>query len=249
MIVKDYTLITGASSGIGRQIAITLSQSYNLILCGRSEDKLQETKSLCSDNSDIIIWKYDLSQINSIETDLKNLILSKHISISKYVHSAGLDGMRPLRALDYQFIRDIYSVNVFSFIIIMKVLNSRMINNPKIKNAIIISSNIAEMGAKAFITYGSSKAAANGVVRSMALELAPNVRINSVSPGAIKTDMVKTMMLDDEVEERMKKTYPLGWGNPKYIADTVKFLLSDDSSWITGQNIIVDGGRTINLNG
>lgn len=246
---KEYVLITGASSGIGRQIAITLSERDNIIICGRNTQKLEETKQLCSKNFEVLIWAFDLSQVGLIEEELKSFILKNGITISKYVHSAGVDGMKPLRSLDIQFIQNIYNVNVFSFILIMKVLSSKKINSPKVRNAVMISSNIAEMGAKAFVTYSGSKAAANGVVRSMALELAPDVRINSVSPGAIHTEMTDSMQMDEDVVERMKNTYPLGWGKTNYIADTVKFLLSDDSTWITGQNIVVDGGRTINLNG
>lgn len=249
MMTNEYTLITGASSGIGRQIAITLSQTDNVILCGRNEDKLVETKRLCSREQSILIWRYDVSNINTIEADLKDFISSNQLFVSKYVHSAGVDGMKPLRSLDYDFVLNVYTVNVFAFIFIMKALSSKRINNPRIKSAVMISSNIAEMGAKAFITYTGSKAAANGVVRSMALELAPDVRVNSVSPGAITTDMTVAMQMEECVIERMKNTYPLGWGKTDYIADTVKFLLSDDASWITGQNIVVDGGRTINLNG
>ncbi len=249
MTVGEYTLITGASSGIGRQIAVTLSQTDNVILCGRNEEKLTETKRLCASQSNVLIWKYDVSRVASVESVLKDFIDTNQIFISKYVHSAGVDGMRPLRSLDCDFVHNVYSVNIFSFIFIMKALCSKKINKSKIRNAVIISSNIAEMGAKAFVAYGGSKAAANGVVRSMALELAPDVRVNSVSPGAIKTDMTDAMQMDDAVIKRMKNTYPLGFGKTDYIADVVKFLLSDESSWITGQNIVVDGGRTINLNG
>lgn len=246
---NEYVLITGASSGIGRQIAITLSERENIIICGRNTQKLEETKQLCSKNFEILIWAFDLSQVELIEEELKSFILKNNITVSKYVHSAGVDGMKPLRSLDIQFIQNVYNVNVFSFILVMKVLSNKKINSPKVHNAVMISSNIAEMGAKAFVTYSGSKAAANGVVRSMALELAPDVRINSVSPGAIQTEMTDSMQMDEDVVERMKNTYPLGWGKTNYISDTVKFLLSDDSSWITGQNIVVDGGRTINLNG
>ncbi len=246
---NEYTLITGASAGIGQQTAITLSDSDNIIICGRNLEKLERTKQLCVDKNKVIIWNCDVSRIDSLEKELKTFIETNGISISKYVHSAGIPGMKPLRSLSFEFVQNVFSVNIFSFIFLMKCLTNRKINNHKLRSAVIISSNIAEMGAKAFITYSGSKAAANGVVRSMALELAPDVRVNSVSPGAINTDMTDNMQIDESVIARMKEAYPLGWGKTIYIANTVKFLLSDEASWITGQNIIVDGGRTINLNG
>lgn len=246
---NTYTLVTGASSGIGKQIAIALSKTDNVILGGRNEEKLEETKSLCSGSNSVLIWNCDVSDIDSVEDNIKSFICEKQIFISKFVHSAGVAGMRPLRSLDGDFLRKVFNVNVFSFIIIMKVLSSRRANGARIRSAVMISSNIAEMGAKAFISYGGSKAAANGVVRSMALELAPSIRVNSVSPGAIQTNMTNNMGIEDSVVERMKESYPLGWGKATDIANVVKFLLSDEASWITGQNIIVDGGRTINLNG
>lgn len=247
--IREYTLVTGASSGIGQQIAIELSKTSNVILCSRRIDKLEETMSLCAKDKSVLILPLDISNIDTIEESFRNFFTEHEISITNFVHSAGVDGMKPLRSIDPGFVRNVFNVNAFSFMFIVKVLNNKKVNNPKLKSAVMISSNIAEMGAKAFIVYSGSKAAANGIVRSMALELAPDVRINSVSPGAIQTEMTDNMDIDSEIVLRMKDTYPLGWGKTEYIANTVKFLLSDDAKWITGQNIVVDGGRTINLNG
>ena len=86
-------------------------------------------------------------------------------------------------------------------------------------------------------------------MRCLAVELAPHVRINSVLPGAVRTRMTAAIFANLEVVERMKTHYPLGLGTPTNIADAVQFLLSDKASWITGQQLTVDGGATIDITG
>jgi NAD(P)-dependent dehydrogenase (short-subunit alcohol dehydrogenase family) len=84
-------------------------------------------------------------------------------------------------------------------------------------------------------------------MKSLAVELAPDVRVNSVLPGAIKTEMTKAIFARPEVEDRFRRDYPLGVGQPDDIVHIVEFLLSDRARWITGQQLIVDGGRTVNI--
>lgn len=247
--MNEYVLITGASSGIGRQCAIEVSKQYNVILCGRNSAKLKETEKLCSDSHSILCFICDVSNIEQIEENLSNFIKDNNIIISSFVHSAGVSGMMPLRSLNYKFVLDVFNVNVFSFLFISKTICNKRINGKKPTSIILISSNISEMGAKAFVAYSGSKAGANGMMRSLSMELAPETRVNAISPGAIKTEMVNNMDIDSCIEERMKNTYPLGWGKVEYIANMVSFLISDKASWITGQNFTIDGGRTINLNG
>ena len=103
------------------------------------------------------------------------------------------------------------------------------------------------MGAKAFNVYSASKAALDALMRSLAVELAPNVRLNSVLPGAIQTRMTDHIFKDAELLNRMTKDYPLGVGYPSDIFEMVRFLISDESRWITGQQFVVDGGRSINI--
>ena len=86
-------------------------------------------------------------------------------------------------------------------------------------------------------------------MRNLAIELAPTVRINSILPGAVPTEMTSDIFENEELVERMKKTYPLGIGERKDISNSVQFLLSENSRWITGQQLTVDGGRTIDISG
>ncbi len=241
----EYILVTGASSGVGRELAVYLSKTYSLILNGRNEERLIETKNMCEGDS--IVWLYDLENIQNLEVELSTFIKKNEISISYYVHCAGLMKMVPIRAVNVETLSSTYGVNVFAPALITKTLTSRKINARNLKSIVFISSNISNRGAAAFSAYGSSKAALNGLMRNLAIELAPTVRVNSVLPGGMITEMTKDIFDDEEKRTEFERSYPLGIGTPKDIAPAVKFLLSDDARWITGQQLTVDGGRTIDI--
>ncbi len=241
----DYTLITGASSGVGRELAIALSKSRNLILNGRNMERLLETKAMCQNEP--LIWAYDLADNQNIEAALSSWIKETGITVSSFVHCAGLMKMIPVRAVNVATIISTYSVNVFAPLLVTKVLAARKINGKNLKSVVFISSNISDRGAAAFSVYGSSKAALDGLMRNLAMELAPAVRINSVLPGGMITEMTKDIFSDEAKRAEFEKNYPLGIGTPAEIAPVVEFLLSDQSRWMTGQQITVDGGRTTDI--
>ena len=146
------------------------------------------------------------------------------------------------------FLGNSFNINVVSAALITKILAGRK-NQKALKSAVFISSNISNYGAKAFSIYSSAKSGLDGLMRSLAVELAPDVRINSVLPGGVKTRMTEHMYEDEDLIKRMESLYPLGLGKVDDICHVVQFLLSDDARWITGQQITVDGGRTINITG
>lgn len=244
-----FVLVTGASSGIGRKISIGLSVNHNVILSGRNFGKLQETKEKCSDTTEQIIFPCDLSTISELEKELVALIKDHNIEISQFVHCAGFMKMVPLKMITVETINSTFTTNIFSAALIIKVLVNRRFNNAALISAVMISSNISNFGAKAFSIYGASKAGLDGLMRNLAIELAPKVRINSVLPGAVKTEMTESIFDDKETVQRMEDTYPLGLGNANDIFEIVEFLLSEKARWITGQQFTVDGGRTINITG
>ena len=246
---NEYLLITGASSGIGRQCAIQLSEKYNLILCARREDKLQETRELCQNPEKHLVFVCNLEQIETLENNLINFIKEKNITINKFLHCAGTMGMLPLKLVTPDFMINCLKVNLVSAEIITKTLTGKRHNANMLNNIVFISSNISNMGAKAFSVYSASKSGLDGMMRSLAMELAPKVRVNSVLPGAVETEMTKSIYEDEEKIKEIESTYPLGLGSTHNIADVVEFLFSDKASWITGQQIIVDGGRSINISG
>lgn len=102
-------------------------------------------------------------------------------------------------------------------------------------------------GARGFNLYCASKGVLDGFMRAHSVELAPNVRVNSVLPGAIRTSMTDTMMNDSNLKSRFAEQCPLGIGKTSDVVSAIEFFISDKARWITGQELIVDGGRTVNI--
>lgn len=244
---KKYILITGSSSGMGEEIAVRLSRDYNIIINGRDAERLAGVRGRLAEGNHII-WQYDLVDVQNVEQSLISLISEKGIKISYFVHSAGFMKMYPVKMLTAELFNTSYNINVVSAALITKTLVGRK-NDKALESAVFISSNISNFGAKAFSVYSSTKSGLDGLMRSLAMELAPAVRINSVLPGGVRTRMTEHMYQDEELINRMAATYPLGLGTTTDIYKAVRFLLSDDARWITGQQLTVDGGRTVNVTG
>jgi len=244
----NYILITGATSSIGSAIVETLSDKYKLIIHGRNKCKLQKLLNSNKYLKTSLLWEQDLNDVDNIENNLKNLILSYNIKISCFIHVASILSLQPIKIIKLKTIQESLNVNYISSALITKTLLSHTIN-PSLENIVFISSNICNRGAKAFSLYASTKGAVDSMMRCLSVELAPKVRVNSVLPGAIKSQMTKNIFEDKEIEKRMLQTYPLGFGEPNDIAQVVEFLISDNAKWITGQQIVVDGGRIINITG
>lgn len=243
----DYVLITGASSGVGRETAIRLSTSRNLILNGRDKARLQETKELCDKGKDILIWNYDLTCSEKLEEQFSAWLKEQGVQVESLVYSAGMLKMLPLRGLKLEDFQSTYSLHVYSPALLVKLLSSRRVNGQALKAVVFISSNISNRGAAAFSVYGSSKAALDGLMRNLAIELAPRVRVNSILPGGMVTRMTTAMYNAEAVRDEAKGNVPLGAGSPRDIASVAEFLISPASGWMTGQQLTVDGGRTIDV--
>ena len=242
-------LITGASSGMGREMAIEFSKDYNVILNGRNGERLEQTKAQCSRNSEQYIWQYDLSLVDGVEESLSIFLKENCVNVNYFVHCAGFMKNYPLKMISLDLVRETFNTNVFSGVMISKVLTTKKINKKNLEGIVFISSNISGFGAKAHSIYGASKGAVDNLMKSLAVELAPSVRVNSVLPGAVRTALTEHVFCDEDLAARMETSYPLGFGDVNDIFKAVRFLLSDDSKWITGQQLTVDGGRTVNITG
>jgi len=244
-----YVLVTGASSGIGREIAVELSNFYNIILNGRDQTRLNETFKACNMTNKHIVWPFDLENVSAIEESMTAFLLENNCTVIHFIHAAGHMKTIPLKILPVDAFLSSFNVNVIAAAMIAKILIKKKINQNTLKSIVFISSNISNFGAKALSAYASSKAAIDGLMRCLSVELAPEVRVNSVLPGGVRTAMTEHMYQDTELIERMAATYPLGLGTTQDICAAVKFLISNDARWITGQQLTVDGGRTINITG
>jgi NAD(P)-dependent dehydrogenase (short-subunit alcohol dehydrogenase family) len=242
-----YTLITGASSGIGRAIALRLACDRNVILHGRDAGRLDETGARCPGPMKRLVWRFDLADTAGLEPSLVGLLKAHDAVVDTFIHSAGLLTLLPLRSMTPAQMSELMNVNFLSAAQIVGALVKKTNNDKQLRNVVFVSSTASKFGAKAFSIYSASKGALDSMMRSLAVELAPQVRVNSVLPGGIGTRMTDGMLSDAGLKERMEKDYPLGLGRAEDVADLVRFLVSDEARWITGQQLVIDGGRTINI--
>lgn len=244
MNMEKYVLITGASSGIGRATAIRLSKSYPLILGGRDEKRLEETRAMCENTDTHLLWPYDLANVNGIAENLSSLLKENGVSVGGFIHSAGIAPLAPLRMTTTEQMRAIMDVNFFSAAELVKLLTNKKINGKSLTRVVLISSIQSRIGAKGQSVYCASKAAMEGFTRAMAVELAPNVNLNVIRPGAIQTPMGDLLQRNQELLAKPTDDgYLLGLGETEDIASMTEFLLSENAKWMTGQIFTVDGGR------
>lgn len=238
---KAYTLITGASSGMGALCAKQFSATQNLILASENLEQLEQVRSECQNPENILLWHCNFgTEREHIGDSLTNLLKSNDAVIDKYLHFAGINKLAPLKSASIQMIDLTFNVNFFSIIEIMKVLIKK-VNQKALDRVVLISAFFSERGNVGNSIYVSSKGAINSLVYTLARELAP-VKINALLPGAINTPM--TANLDESYRQEEGINAPLGWGTPQDVVDYAEFLVSEKSKWITGQCLFVDGGRS-----
>lgn len=243
----DYILITGASSGIGRDMAIDLSRHDRLILNGRDAKRLEMTRSACQDPDRHLCWPCDLADVDGLSDALPALLTAHDAKIVGFVHCAAMLNVLPLRSITSTHAQAVMNTNMFAAMEITRLLMRKNVNHKALKAIVFISSIASQFGAKGFTAYCASKAALDGLMRALAVELGPDVRVNSVLPGGVRTPMTEAMYADPATAERLTRDYPLGVGLPSDISDAVQFLLSKQSRWITGHQLVVDGGRSANI--
>ena len=236
-----YTLITGATSDIGRQICHTLvEEGHTHLLSDLSEDALNEVKSSLKGNHKIL--PLNLSNVDESRATLEAFIKENDMEVSYAIFAAGVFAIKPLKLINYEFVKKNFDIAIFSMLILTQVLMSKKTNGSNLKGIVMISSVSAVMGTKGYITYSAVKASMLGMVKSLAAELSPNVRVNAVLPGAIRT---RTTNFLYESQDSLNPRYLLGNGRPSDVSNAIAFLLSDKARWITGQQIVVDGGYII----
>ena len=235
-------LITGASSGIGRQVAIDSSRfGAQVVLSARNEERIKEVMSKLEPNE----HSYILGDLTDGEIVKK--IADNVGRIDGIVFCAGIGKTLPFKFCKREDVNEVYEVNLFSQIELFRsLIRGKKLN----KNAsVVFLSSIG--GNKVFtpgnLIYGSSKAALDSAMKFCALEFAPNIRVNSIMPGMVNTSLIngRTSWSSEQIAKDIKN-YPLGrYGEPQDVSNGVVFFLSDASKWITGQSLVIDGGRTL----
>lgn len=237
-------MVTGASSGIGKGIAILLSKiGANVIMVARNEERLKEVLTELEPGNHSY-YLYDLNNPDGIGTMVDD-VCREGLKLNGLVHSAGISRTVPLQYLNLNDLKNIMSVNFYSFIELAKHFSRRK-NNDNGGSIVAISSISSKVGARGLTAYSASKGALDSAIKPLALELAPKgIRINSVAPGMIQTqlyDGLKQIANSGALEDNLKKRQVMGIGEPEDVAHAVAFLLSDASRFITGTSMIVDGG-------
>ena len=242
--LQDKTiLVTGASSGIGKAIAIECSKmGAKVFITGRNEQRLQETfNQLDGEQPHYIVA--DLT----IKEDIDNLV-EKVKDLDGLVNCAGISGHSLFSFLKEEEVKNMFDINFFSQMNICKqLLTKKKIN----KGASIVFLTSTSGILSSYIggsIYSATKGALNGLIKSMAIELAPKkIRVNSVMPSMIETPIMNSGDVTEEQFEADKQKYPLKrYGKPEEVAYAAIYLLSDASTWTTGTSLLLDGGRSIN---
>lgn len=235
-------LVFGASSGIGRQTAIELSDlGAQLVLVGRNESRLQETLGLLQGDNHVIL-PCDISDFSAAQNVVKEAVNVDKTKLDGCVFSAGIYAMYPLSAANGAALQELFATNFFALVAILKAFSSRRISNDG-ASFVSVSSRAAMMPDKAQGIYGATKAAINSYTIAAAKELSSRgIRINAVCPESVDTPMGAGLK-ENMPPERLHSIYPLGLLTAEDVADTILYLLSDCSKRVTGQSIWLSAGN------
>lgn len=235
-------LITGASSGIGRQTAIECSKmGASLVITGRNEERLTEVFN-CLDISygqNHLMLSADLATTDGLKKIVENIPV-----IDGLVNNAGISFTKPIGFIKHDDLLRVYETNTFSPILLTNdLIKKKRINK---NGSVVFISSAASYGCSpANSVYGGAKAAIANFMHYCTKEITPSklIRFNAIHPGMVQTELVENLTFTKEEIERDIKRYPLKrYGQPVDIAWAIIYLLSDASSWITGSSMIIDGG-------
>lgn len=240
-LIGKTILVTGASSGIGRAVAIECSRmGAQVFLTARNEERLKDTLSQMEGTGHHIIVA-DLTHEDNIKTLVEQLPI-----LNGVVFSAGINQLKPIQAMKESNLQEIFATNCFSPIILTKTLVQK--KKLAAEASLVYLASISGNGNTAIglSGYGISKSALMSFVEYAALELASKkIRCNAILPGRINTPLLLSMA-EDELQKDIEK-YPLKrYGEAQEVAQASVYLLSNAALWITGTSIKIDGGRTLN---
>jgi NAD(P)-dependent dehydrogenase (short-subunit alcohol dehydrogenase family) len=239
-------LLTGASSGIGRETALLLAQlGARLILVARNTERLEAVRGALSGEGHVA-ESFDLAEAPASIPDWMKRLAATTGPIAGAVHSAGVHVTAPLMAVKPQDFEKAYGLNVVVGAMLVKGLRQKSVRTPQ-SSAVLVSSVSGLAGTAGVSAYSASKGALTALARSLAVELAPEkIRVNCVAPGFVQTEMSEKFgqLLTPEQLARIAGLHPLGLGTPRDVACAIAFLLSDAARWITGTTLVVDGGYT-----
>ena len=235
-------LITGAASGIGKATAVLCSQmGADLILVDRNEFGLEQISQAIGKDSTII------HSVDLIDEEQVFKMISSLPKLDGVVSNAGIVFSLLAKFNEPSDAEKIFKINTFSHINLVQGL----IQNKKLSKgaSIVFTSSMSGVycGLVGGSLYGATKSALVGFSKALALELAPRgIRVNTIHPGMIETPLTNNTSLSQDVLDEDAKSYPLGrYGKPEEIAAAMVYLLSDASAWMTGTQLLIDGGYSV----
>ncbi len=234
-------LVTGATAGLGRNTAIHAARmGATLVISGRNEERLAATLAQLEGEGHRAL-PADLTDPAARDT-----LAADMPPLDGVVHCAGLTLLHPFKFIDEARYRTIYAINVEAPLF----LTQRLYKARKLKpggSIVFISSMAPRVGTKGHSIYAGSKSALYGISRVLSHELAlAKVRVNTLSPAMVKTEVTEgfEQQLSPELLAADEARYPLGYGEPEDVANAVIFFLAPASKWITGVDLVMDGGLT-----
>jgi len=244
---KKLVIVTGASSGIGRQCAILCRQNgAEVIIMGRNTDRLEETLRLMSVPANHNLYSFDLNKFEKTEEVITEIV-NRHGKISGLINCAGISTTLPFNMVRPEKLSEFFSTNVQAAINITRIVHRQANFSEKGGSIIFLASVMGEVGEVGKSIYSITKGALIAGAKSLALELAPRkIRVNCISPGVVITPMSDSAIYsrNEESLNKIRNLHPLGLGLPDDVANACVYLLSDASRWVTGTNLLIDGGYT-----
>lgn len=234
-------LVTGASSGIGQTTAVSCAQmGAEVVITGRDAERLQATADIIG--TPVPQISADLTNNDDVER-----LVAALLSLDGAVLCAGNSTTLPLQFGTREKFDDMFNVNFFAPVELLRLMYKKKILQKGASVVLIASIG----GTHSFMpgngVYGASKAALNSLMKYAAREYASRkVRVNSICPGMVDTPLIHRGTITEEQLAEDAKRYPLGrYGKPEDIANGAVYLLSDASSWLTGHDLVIDGGFSI----
>ncbi|QWX84909.1 SDR family oxidoreductase [Cellulophaga sp. HaHaR_3_176] len=230
--MKKNILLIGGSHGIGFSIASELQKEHNVYIASRTKEEIQ--------NLNVTHIPFDV-----LNDELDTSVLPDELH--GFVYCPGSINLKPFKMMSLDTFYEDMELNFFSLVKIVKNIISKM----SVNSSMVFFSTVAVgTGMPFHSSVAAAKGAIEGFAKSMAAEYAPKIRINVVAPSLIDTPLAKRLLNTDKKVEIMSQRHPLKRvGKPEDIADVSLFLLSDKSSWMTGQILGVDGGlSSLNIN-